>query len=87
MCILQYFRDIEVKSTFLSFSKLSGGVNTTPMSFLLLPRASGADGEILSPPGFLPPVKGQVASLSYAEELHKLLFFCIIDSTEIISSL
>jgi len=36
-----------------------------PLGFLLfLLRASGADGNQL-PPGFLPPVKGQVASLSY----------------------
>jgi len=35
----------------------------TPMSFLLLSRASGADG-ILLPPGFQFPVKELVASLS-----------------------
>jgi hypothetical protein len=46
MCILWYYRDIKVIPTFLSFLKLSGGVKMTPVSFLLLSRASGADGTL-----------------------------------------
>jgi len=75
--ILWYFRDIKVIPTFLGFLKSSGGVKYDPMkSFLLLSRASGADGVTL--PSFLLLVKEQVASLNHKEELHKLLFFCII---------
>jgi hypothetical protein len=74
--VLWYFRDIKTIPTFLGFLKSSGGVKMTPMSFLLLSRASGADGA--TPPGFLFPVKEQVASLNFKEELYKLLFFCII---------
>jgi len=51
--------------------------NLTPSGFLLShKKASGADG--VTPPGFLPPVKGQVASLSYIGGLHKPTFFSII---------
>jgi len=47
MCILWYYRDIKVNPTFLSFLKLSGGVNLTPSGFLLFhKRASGADGTL-----------------------------------------
>jgi hypothetical protein len=49
MCVFWYFRDIKINSTFLSFLKLSGGVNLTPYGFLLFhQKASGADGEFFS---------------------------------------
>jgi len=44
--------------------KNTGGVNMTLLGFSLPQKVSGADGVIL-PPGFLFPVKEQVASLSY----------------------
>jgi len=47
----------------------------TPTSFLLLSRASGADGEILSPPGFQFPVKELVASLSYLRGVYMTPLF------------
>jgi len=75
--IFWYFRDIKVIPTFLGFLKSSGGVKYDPMkSFLLLSRASGADGVTL--PSFLLLDKEQVASLSYRGGLHKPTFFSII---------
>jgi len=50
----------------------TGGVNTTPIGFLLLPKASGADGA--TPPGFQFPDKELVASLSY-KGVDRLPFF------------
>jgi len=45
--ILWYYRDIKVVPTFFGFLKPSGGVKYDPiMSFLLLSRASGADGTL-----------------------------------------
>jgi hypothetical protein len=53
----------------------------TPYEFTASLKGSWCGWDSL-PPGFLLPVKEQVASLSYLGGLHKPTFFSIIHSTE-----
>jgi hypothetical protein len=78
--ILWYYRDIKVNPTFLGFLKPSGGASKRTLYVLVgwtLNMPTGVDGE--TPPGFLLPVKEQVACMKdLMGELHKLSFFGII---------
>ena len=80
MCILWYHRNIKVNPTFLSFIKLSGGVNLTP--YVLV----GLDIKYADWCGWGNPAEFLVFSYSklvacmkdLIGELHKLSFFSII---------